>query len=99
VDNTIKDVHTEHCCILHGCKYRDEDCTVTTRKARQSYDCEECEGDQVEVTDEMITRAKKQYFETIKYWAPESLYNPEMVTDLMERVIDAALNPRWEDVV
>lgn len=30
---TIKDVHTEHCC-LHSCKYgEDEECTVVTGKA------------------------------------------------------------------
>lgn len=39
---TIKDVHTEHCCITHGCKYGDEDCTVVTGKAIQSYPCEVC---------------------------------------------------------
>jgi hypothetical protein len=38
----IKDVHTEHCCILHGCKYGDDDCTVMKRLAPQSYVCEYC---------------------------------------------------------
>lgn len=38
----MKDVHTEHCCIRHGCKYCKEDCTVTTGKAPQSYPCEDC---------------------------------------------------------
>jgi len=42
----IKDVHTEHCCILHGCKYgEDAFCTVTTRKAEQSFICEDCQED------------------------------------------------------
>jgi hypothetical protein len=40
-----KDVHTEHCCVLHGCKYMDEDCPVKTRKKKQSYTCEDCELD------------------------------------------------------
>lgn len=40
------DVHTEHCCIRHGCKYGDEDCTVVTKKARQSYPCEDCYTDE-----------------------------------------------------
>lgn len=40
----IKDVHTEHCCILHGCKYgQDWCCTVVTRRAPQSYICESCD--------------------------------------------------------
>ena len=36
------DVHTEHCCAIHGCKYRDDDCTVETGKLIQSYPCESC---------------------------------------------------------
>lgn len=39
----IKDVHTEHCCIIHGCKYNDPNCTVITEKAPQTYPCEDCE--------------------------------------------------------
>lgn len=39
----IKDVHTEHCCIHHGCKYGDVDtCTVTSGISPQSYPCEFC---------------------------------------------------------
>lgn len=40
-----KDVHTEHCCEQHYCKYGDDDCTVTTGKKRQSYPCEMCDDD------------------------------------------------------
>lgn len=36
------DVHTEHCCIVHGCKYGDADCTVENGERRQSGPCEEC---------------------------------------------------------
>lgn len=39
----IKDVHTEHCCIIHGCKYGEDDfCTVVTKRAPQSFPCETC---------------------------------------------------------
>lgn len=39
----IIDVHTIHCCVLHGCKYgEDETCTVTTQLAPQEYPCESC---------------------------------------------------------
>ncbi len=45
----IKDVHTEHCCVLHGCKYgQDPFCTVVTRKSDQSFLCEQCEEDGIE---------------------------------------------------
>lgn len=39
------DVHTSHCCILHGCKYGDEDCTVTSKIREQQYPCESCTSD------------------------------------------------------
>lgn len=37
-----KDVHTEHCCARHGCKYGEENCTVVTGKKKQSFPCETC---------------------------------------------------------
>lgn len=37
-----KDVHTEHCCSIHGCKYSDDDCPVATGKKVQSFPCEAC---------------------------------------------------------
>lgn len=59
----MKDVHTEHCCSRHGCKYgywdgkterdpkwsyrSDEICTVTSGKAPQSFPCEDCEYDDI----------------------------------------------------
>lgn len=36
------DVHTEHCCIIHGCKYGDENCSVETKFRKQSFPCEAC---------------------------------------------------------
>jgi len=41
-NETIKNVHTEHCCIRHGCKYGDSDCPVVTGALEQSYPCEDC---------------------------------------------------------
>jgi hypothetical protein len=42
----LKDVHTEHCCSEHGCKYGDDDCTVTTGKKKQSFPCMDCDRQQ-----------------------------------------------------
>jgi len=44
----IKDVHTEHCCAIHGCKYgKNEECTVVIKAKKQNYiqssPCEICE--------------------------------------------------------
>lgn len=40
----IKDVHTEHCCIFHGCKYLSENCTVLSKEKKQSFRCEACDS-------------------------------------------------------
>lgn len=55
-----QDVHTEHCCVVHGCEYswslNDEGdgfateeqvrqaCSVLNRTKRQSHTCETCDG-------------------------------------------------------
>jgi len=41
-DGQNKDVHTEHCCVVHGCKYGDRDCPVANKVKVQSYRCESC---------------------------------------------------------
>ena len=38
-------VHITHCCVLHGCKFGDEDCPVVLRKVKQEFLCENCEDD------------------------------------------------------
>jgi len=38
----MKNVHTEHCCVNHGCKYGDIDCPVWLALQPQSFPCEEC---------------------------------------------------------
>lgn len=48
------DVHTEHCCDQHGCKYgADEtgECTVVNGSKPQSYICEQCDHE-LDVADE-----------------------------------------------
>lgn len=44
-----KDVHTEHCCKYHGCKYNDENCSVVKGEKRQSVPCESCSDEISEV--------------------------------------------------
>ncbi len=38
------DVHTRHCCLAHGCKYFDSQCTVTRKRRSlpQEGPCERC---------------------------------------------------------
>lgn len=40
-----RDTHTEHCCLVHGCKYRDPRCPVVSGEKVQSYTCESCSED------------------------------------------------------
>jgi len=42
---TTKNVHTEHCCSVHGCKYGEKDCPVALGLQKQSYPCEFCGED------------------------------------------------------
>lgn len=43
----MTDVHTEHCCRFHGCKYgKDSECTVVAKGELQSYPCENCDEEQ-----------------------------------------------------
>ncbi len=42
----LRDVHTEHCCKDHGCKYGvgiTTPCTVTSGEKAQSFPCEICD--------------------------------------------------------
>lgn len=38
-----KDVHTEHCCAKHGCKYGQPECPVANGQKPQSFPCEDCQ--------------------------------------------------------
>jgi len=55
---TLKDVHTEHCCAIHGCKYGDEECTVVlaakNKKYVQSFPCEDCVSDGINSVEDVI---------------------------------------------
>lgn len=50
---TDKDVHTEHCCVRHGCKYNKINCTVAPRgmfrgrikPKKQSFPCMVCDDE------------------------------------------------------
>lgn len=60
-----KDVHTEHCCLKHGCKYGDDDCTVTTGQKAQSFECEYCDSDKETLAsipyEDLIEELERRY--------------------------------------
>ena len=59
-----KDVHTEHCCVIHGCKYGEEGegCTVFDCFDLQSHLCESCdyEGNTMEDIKKFFEDHKKE---------------------------------------
>lgn len=69
-----KDVHTEHCCALHGCKYDNQACPVENGLAPQSYPCEQCreeinedEGwETAHLINHMITRERDAF--VVEMW-------------------------------
>ena len=59
-------VHETHCCVVHGCKYGDEDCPVVLGKIKQKYICESCDDDWVFVTEDLIWVELDKKFEEVK---------------------------------
>ena len=51
-------IHSAHCCVMHGCKYGDEDCPVVSLNIEQSYPCEECYEFACEYSGDFIVTAK-----------------------------------------
>lgn len=46
--------HATHCCILHGCKYGDDDCPVVKGRLTQVYTCEACSYDGINSVNEVF---------------------------------------------
>lgn len=41
-------VHASHCCVVHGCKYGEDDtCPVVNKEIQQKYPCESCGHDDI----------------------------------------------------
>lgn len=64
-------VHKSHCCVLHGCKYGDEDCPVVLKEIVQLYLCEECDYEGIESVEALkysgfTVEEKKKVIELIK---------------------------------
>jgi len=46
-------VHQTHCCLLHGCKYGDDDCPVVSGKVKQDCICFDCEEEGISSIKEL----------------------------------------------
>ena len=53
MDKSKYRVHATHCCIIHGCKYGDEDCPVESGEVKQEYICEWCDENGIESLSEL----------------------------------------------
>jgi len=57
-------VHTEHCCVFHGCKYSYQMCPVALGKKVQSYPCEFCDdAEDDQEKDKLIGEYRKRLLE------------------------------------
>ena len=44
------DVHDSHCCLIHGCKYGDDECPVVNKiEGYEGIPCESCQWEQEEL--------------------------------------------------
>jgi hypothetical protein len=87
-----KDVHTGHCCILHGCKYgKDDKCTVLTKKAKQEYLCESC-GDDGDLIVDYLWEEKIN----LKEYKKLRIQDIEEVCEYIQVALDADIHETLE---
>lgn len=56
-----ENVHKNHCCILHGCKYGDGNCPVVSGEIKQKYKCEQCHGDDFFLEEDSQDRINEKF--------------------------------------
>lgn len=83
-----KDVHTEHCCIRHWCKYGSPTCPVTLGTKVQSHPCEFCEND-----PSLAEIINQVYHSMDKYSFPE--IDELIVTAVLERYFQLKDENGW----
>lgn len=84
-----KDVHTDHCCIVHGCKYGDASCPVETGQKKQSYLCAVCTDHDTEaekIRDRFM--AEHRAWATLRRYLGDAKAQHQPPERLVERVID-----------
>ncbi len=45
-----------HCCVLHGCKYGNDDCPVYHRIVIQDYPCEDCHWENLDTVSQVLNK-------------------------------------------
>lgn len=93
------DVHTSHCCAVHGCKYNDDDCSVAVlgRPAEYPDSCEYCQWTHEEVATflpqatnaELVAELSKRSAQ-VGWMSPTgNLYSNEQARDWPTSTTDA----------
>ena len=64
MDKSKWGVHERHCCPIHGCKYGDNECPVSTYKISAESMCEDCQDMWADYDDyDIITnKGSKHYY-------------------------------------
>lgn len=105
-DQVKKDVHTEHCCFMHGCAYMGgSDCTVASGEKQQARMCGICQFELYDdggwelahLINDMITKERDQ---AVAYLAQiwmnsDSGSNAEHLT---QRALIEMLGPDWHRI-
>lgn len=91
MDTSRWGVHETHCCVIHGCKYGDEDCPVERVETKQEYPCEYC--GEYPYENELVVRSKFG----IVYDARKANQDGEGKVRVSVDVIDVILNHLLEE--
>lgn len=81
-------VHATHCCVLHGCKYSDDDCPVVNQIVKQEYACEDCSDD---IRFDVITEIqieKKMFEQLIQNKMKFYIFNKNKLSLMEGQIID-----------
>lgn len=91
----MKDVHTEHCCLTHGCKYgKDEECTVMLGRQPQSFPCEECETDKHDPDKQRIIQLENALCLVLDYYAAQ-IPTPSKDIDAAKALVNWVRSERY----
>ena len=80
-------VHASHCCVLHGCKYGDEDCPVVSGEIKQEYICEDCGDDRIKSVEEVENIFKNNinsFYDAWWYLYKHSIFQDDMCSRFLD---------------
>ncbi len=81
--NTEIAIHKNHCCILHHCKYVNEECPVLNNLVNQSNTCEDCNEDGIH----SVRQARSYYFNPYLQYLNNGRIQLELALELCNEII------------